>query len=117
MTTTCPKCHGIHTLIAPKFCPACGEMLLELQAAPIRGRLEPYPEHVINTGTDCGKSTTVNTGESFTPDQMVAAIGHWLQFGERMLAMNQQAGYFSGCGWAARALAAARDFIEKAGAE
>jgi len=139
--TTCPKCHGIHTLITHKFCPECGESLLELPKATIQTtdadakkatreleywrceaknwrdvaeKLQQQADAKVNTGTDCGKSTTVNTGESFTTAQMVAAIGHWLQFGERMLAMNQHSGYFSGSGWAARALAAARDFIEKA---
>lgn len=206
--TTCQKCHGIHTLITPKFCQECGEQLLELPQDNPNGKFvqvihqgfvpgcepdakqndgwdfldeinhyrtdvnpsnealaaspevlavmeakvadlypmrrnEPaatvekrygLPPGYLNAGTDCGKSTTVNTAdpvqdwlsaahpagsssESFTQAQMVVAIGQWLEFGERMLAMNQQGGYFSGSGWAARALAAARDFIEKSGAE
>lgn len=113
--TTCQKCHGIHTLISPKFRPECGESLLELQTKPAT---DAEIKHAAQFSPGSVTPAAVKkSNESFTPAQMVAAIDQWLSFGERMLAANQQGGYFSGSGWAARALAAARDFIEKAGAE
>lgn len=50
MTAPCPTCRGIHVLIAPKFCPACGEQLLELPQATTKAtdaeimRLRAYVE-------------------------------------------------------------------------
>jgi hypothetical protein len=48
---------------------------------------------------------------------MVAAIGQWLEFGDAMFNDGHQQGYFSGDGWAARALRAAREYIENQGRE
>lgn len=50
----------------------------------------------------------------FTPDQMIAAIRKWLEFGNDMSAFRHGSTIFSGDGWAARALRAAMEFIDNA---
>ena len=102
MPTLCnnPQCRGVLNERTPARCPECGvptgaspRERIDLQATA--KQLDPLPE--------------------FTTDQMIAAIGHWLQFGQDMFNDGHQQGYFSGDGWAARALRAAREFIEEAG--
>lgn len=143
MTTDCKTCRGIRTVITQKFCRGCGEPLLELpeqatdvqikhaaQFSPgsvttaadaeqpdtmknLRGPAGIIHEGVWNPATEMYDRAPATT-EPFTPAQMVAAIDQWLAFGEDQLGSGH-CGYFSGSGFAARALRAARDFIEKAG--
>jgi hypothetical protein len=127
MTIYCRKCKGILNKHQTTRCPECGTPTAEPD--PV-AEIKPYetiqpsaeaneasPEVLAVMDAKVAEFRPARAAEHFTPSQMVAAIDQWLEFGERMLAVNQQAGYFSGCGWAARALAAARDFIQKAGAE
>ena len=99
MPTLCnnPQCRGVLNERTPARCPECGvptgvqpREQIDLQTTPKQP--DPSPE--------------------FTPDQMVVAINQWLQFGEDMFNDGHQQGYFSGDGWAARSLRAAREFIE-----
>jgi hypothetical protein len=143
MTIYCRKCKGILNKHQTSRCPECGEPTEKQPPVPAEPRYldsecggggcrltpatEPeslatwYARMQTEASADAEKRFGLPPGSTkpgnFTPDQMIAAIDQWLAFGERMLATGQQAGYFSGSGWAARALDAARDFIQKAGAK
>lgn len=45
----------------------------------------------------------LNDNEQFDNDQIIKAIEQWLEYGNKQYLKSQQ-GYFSGFGWAARAL-------------
>lgn len=118
-TIYCPHCKGILNHHTPPTCPNCGK------ATGTDGLVDckPYetiqlspealsaPQEVLDVMEDKVAELRPVT-EHFTTDQMVSAIGQWLAFGEQMFNDGNQYGYFSGAGWAARALAAAREFIE-----
>ena len=129
MPTLCnnPQCRGVLNERTPARCPECG---VPTGATP-RERIYVTADETTNLTTDAeikhaaqfspgsvtpaAKVVTPPPTPSFTTDQMIAAINAWLQFGEDMFNDGNQYGYFSGDGWAARALRAARDFIEEAG--
>ena len=102
MPTLCnnPQCRGVLNARTPSRCPECG---IPTGAGPReRIDLQTTPKQQ-------------NPPSEFTPEQMVAAIGRWLQFGQDMFDDGYQDGYFCGDGLAARALRAARDFIQEDG--
>lgn len=86
--TTCSTCRGIHILVAPKFCPACGEQLLELpQTHPAIHVTDAEIKHAaqFSPGSVTPAAAVKKSAEPFTPAQMLDAIDQWLEFGERLL--------------------------------
>ena len=104
MTIYCtnPQCRGVLNEHAPARCPECG--------VPTRTPACGQDEDVV-----VAKLARIDSPAEpeFTPAKMSLAIGQWLQFGEDMFGNGEHDGYFSGDGWAARALRATRDMIER----
>jgi len=126
-----PQCRGVLNERTPSRCPECGvatgaeprNRIDLLEAIPPYSTDRPPPsaeaqaasQEVLAVMEDklADLRPAVRVGR-IQPCEMIMAIGQWLQFGEDMFNDGHQQGYFCGDGWAARALRAARDFIEKA---